>query len=68
MAFAIIRANIICSTSTIPIIPYGDRCTGDMPKARDLLRWTYLPAALAPDTEADAGGCFSGTALPLEGW
>lgn len=35
-------------------------------KSRDLLRWTYLPAALAPDTEADAGGCFSGTALPLE--
>lgn len=35
-------------------------------KSRDLLRWTYLPTALAPDTEADAGGCFSGTALPLE--
>ena len=31
----------------------------------DLLRWSYLPCALAPDTEADAGGCFSGSALPL---
>ena len=29
----------------------------------DLLRWTYLPCALAPDTEADAGGCFSGSAV-----
>ena len=31
----------------------------------DLLRWSYMPCALAPDTEADAGGCFSGSALPL---
>ena len=29
----------------------------------DLLQWTYLPCALAPDTEADAGGCFSGSAV-----
>lgn len=33
--------------------------------SKDLLRWTYLPAALAPDTAADAGGCFSGSAIPL---
>lgn len=32
----------------------------------DLLHWTYQPAAIAPDTFADAGGCFSGTALPTE--
>ena len=31
----------------------------------DLLHWTYMPCALAPDTAADAGGCFSGTAVPL---
>lgn len=31
----------------------------------DLLHWTYLPCALAPDTAADAGGCFSGSAVPL---
>ena len=35
-------------------------------KSRDLLHWTYLPTALAPDTDADAGGCFSGSALPLD--
>lgn len=34
--------------------------------SRDLLHWTYQSAALAPDSSADAGGCFSGTALPLE--
>ena len=31
----------------------------------DLLHWTYLPCALAPDTDADAAGCFSGSAAPL---
>lgn len=31
----------------------------------DLLHWDYLPCALAPDTEADAFGCFSGSALTL---
>ena len=33
--------------------------------SEDLLHWTYLPCALAPDTAADAGGCFSGSAVPL---
>lgn len=32
----------------------------------DLLRWEYLPCALAPDTPADEKGCFSGSAVPLE--
>ena len=31
----------------------------------NLLRWTYEPCALAPDTAADAGGCFSGSAVPM---
>ena len=31
----------------------------------DLLYWTYMPCALAPDTEADAGGCFSGSAVEM---
>ena len=31
----------------------------------DLLHWTYMPCAMAPDTAADAGGCFSGSAVPL---
>ena len=33
--------------------------------SQDLLHWTYMPCALAPDTAADAGGCFSGSAVPL---
>ncbi len=31
----------------------------------DLLHWTYQPCALAPDTQADAGGCFSGSAVEM---
>lgn len=31
----------------------------------DLLTWRHLPIAIAPDTEADKGGCFSGGAVPL---
>lgn len=34
--------------------------------SRDLLHWEYLPAALAPDTPYDNGGCFSGSAITLE--
>ncbi len=33
--------------------------------SKDLLHWTYEPCALAPDTAADAGGCFSGSAVPM---
>lgn len=32
--------------------------------SQDLLHWTYEACALAPDTAADAGGCFSGSAVP----
>ena len=31
----------------------------------DLLHWDYLPAALAPDTDYDCGGVFSGSAIEL---
>lgn len=31
----------------------------------DLLHWTHLPAALAPDTLSDRDGCFSGSAAEL---
>lgn len=31
----------------------------------DLLHWTYLPAALAPDEDYDKDGCFSGSAVAL---
>lgn len=33
--------------------------------SRDLLQWTYLPAALAPDQPYDSSGCFSGSAVDL---
>ena len=34
----------------------------------DLIRWEFLPVALAPDQKYDCGGgCFSGTALEREG-
>lgn len=33
--------------------------------SNDLLKWKYLPCALAPDTEYDSGGCFSGSAAEL---
>lgn len=33
--------------------------------SRDLIRWKYLPAAMAPDTEYDKAGCFSGSAVTL---
>lgn len=32
----------------------------------DLLHWTYLPAAMAPDEVYDRDGCFSGSAIELE--
>lgn len=31
----------------------------------DLLHWTNIPCALAPDTDADRAGCFSGSAIEL---
>lgn len=34
-------------------------------KTKDFIRWERLPAALAPDTEADRNGCFSGSAIEL---
>lgn len=33
--------------------------------SEDLIRWKRLPAALAPDTELDRDGCFSGSALAM---
>ena len=33
--------------------------------SHDLLHWTYLPAALAPDAPYDSFGCFSGSAAEL---
>ncbi|MCQ2500525.1 MAG: GH32 C-terminal domain-containing protein [Lachnospiraceae bacterium] len=35
-------------------------------KTRDFVQWERLPAAIAPDTEADVDGCFSGTTMELD--
>lgn len=34
---------------------------------KDFITWEELPVALAPDQEFDAGGCFSGTAIEVDG-
>ena len=34
-------------------------------KTKDFIRWERLPAALAPDQDYDAAGCFSGGAVEL---
>lgn len=34
--------------------------------SRDLLHWEYLPVALAPDSDYDRDGCFSGSAVTLQ--
>jgi beta-fructofuranosidase len=35
-------------------------------RSRDLITWEYLPAAMAPDTDYDGDGCFSGSAVEME--
>lgn len=32
----------------------------------DLISWEYLPATMAPDTDYDGAGCFSGSAITLD--
>lgn len=34
--------------------------------SEDFVKWNDLPAALAPDTDYDAAGCFSGSAIETE--
>lgn len=36
-------------------------------RSRDLIKWEYLPIALAPDESYDSGGCFSGSAVEKDG-
>ncbi|MGH4137883.1 glycoside hydrolase family 32 protein [Clostridium sp.] len=35
--------------------------------SEDLVKWRYLPIALAPDSEFDKDGCFSGSAIEVDG-
>lgn len=48
-----------------PYSPHWDTMHWGHAVSRDLLHWEYLPAALAPDTDYDRDGCFSGSALTL---
>lgn len=34
--------------------------------SEDLIKWEFLPCAIAPDMEYDKDGCFSGSAIELE--
>ena len=34
-------------------------------KTKDFIKWERLPVAMAPDTDADCNGCFSGGAIEL---
>ncbi|MDE5977889.1 MAG: glycoside hydrolase family 32 protein [Turicibacter sp.] len=36
-------------------------------KSADLIKWEYLPIAMAPDQIYETGGCFSGSALEVDG-
>ncbi len=36
-------------------------------KSKDLIKWEQLPCAIAPDTEYDGQGCFSGSAVEYNG-
>ena len=50
--------------------PY-DSCPGPMhwghATSKDLIHWTDLPVAIAPDEPFDKDGCFSGSAIELDG-
>lgn len=35
--------------------------------SKDLVKWEHLPIALAPDEEYDKDGCFSGSAIEIDG-
>lgn len=49
-----------------PYAPHwGDMHWGHC-KTSNMLDWTHLPVALAPDTPYDKGGCFSGSAIQVD--
>ncbi|MBR0374192.1 MAG: glycoside hydrolase family 32 protein [Mogibacterium sp.] len=48
-----------------PYSTYWDSMHWGHAVSDDLVRWTYLPCALAPDEPYDDAGCFSGSAVPL---
>ena len=48
-----------------PYSPYWGPMHWGHAVSSDMISWEYLPAAMAPDTEYDKSGCFSGTAITL---
>ncbi len=48
-----------------PYSPYWGPMHWGHAVSSDMIKWEYLPAAMAPDTEYDGSGCFSGTAVTL---
>lgn len=60
------EAHLFCQYN--PYHPYWESMHWGHFVSRDLIRWDFLPVALAPDQNYDCGGgCFSGTALEHEG-
>ena len=59
------KAHLFCQYN--PYHPYWESMHWGHFVSRDLIRWEFLPVALAPDQKYDCGGgCFSGTALERE--
>lgn len=50
-----------------PYEPYWGPMHWGHAVSHDLVSWSYLPVALAPDQDYDKDGCFSGSALELDG-
>lgn len=60
------EAHLFCQYN--PYHPYWESMHWGHFVSTDLIRWEFLPVALAPDQNYDCGGgCFSGTALEHEG-
>ena len=60
------KAHLFCQYN--PYHPYWESMHWGHFVSTDLIRWEFLPVALAPDQNYDCdGGCFSGTALDREG-
>ena len=60
------EAHLFCQYN--PYHPYWESMHWGHFVSTDLIRWEFLPVALAPDQKYDCGGgCFSGTAFEHEG-
>ena len=56
------RSSPSATTSSGHAVPASPPSSSD-----DFIRWEELPTALAPDSDYDAFGCFSGTAIENDG-